>query len=291
MDTHTTNDPIIVYRLDTRKALEIPRSKVIWTDRSRIIEICARKRFLGYDYEGTGFVPTARNEDLLIGAAVHEGIDLLFQGGSLEKALAVTEKCYLEGKPWGGWLLPEQQEALTQDGLHLSKALVYAFHTIYLPQYLDQYEVVEVEEEINWLVREIDGLALVCMSRPDAILRDKRDGKLWHVSHKTTKRFDDIALQGLDVDVQRFAEGLAIKAKYGEDIEGTFYNYFIKGDRRRDDVLGVDRYITGLIRPYIQRMAGGGQPTPEMLAYQHEWNRLDQSTGQTSKKRLGKGSE
>lgn len=283
-------DMIKVYRLD-QGPIELPRSKIVWTDRSRIAEICHRKRYLGYNYRGTGYVTNSRNEDLLIGASVHEGIDLLFQGGSLEKALTVTAKCYLDGKPWGHWLLPEQTEALTQDGLHLSQALVYAFHTCYLPQYLEQYEVVEVEEEINWLVKEIGDLYLVCMSRPDAILRDKSTGRLWHVSHKTTKRFDDITLQGLDVDIQRFAEGLAIKAKYGDDIEGTLYNYFIKGDRRRDEITGTDRYTTGLIRPYIQRMSADGKITPEMLAFQWEWNRLDTSTGQTSKKRLGKGWE
>lgn len=271
--------------------INVPRHLVIFTDRSRIVEECPRKRYYQYEYGGTGYVSAARNEDLLIGAAVHEGVDLLFQGGSLDKALIVASDCYLEGKPWGSWLLPEQAEVATADGLHLVKALVYAFYTTYLTQYLEQYEVVEVEEEINWLVRKLEERYLVCMSRPDAILRDKETGKLWHVSHKTAKRFDDISVQKLDVDVQRFAEGYAIWAKYGEPPEGTLYNYFIKGDRRKDEVTNMDRYVTGLIRPYIQRMADGGPLTPERLSYQWEWQHRDPTTGIVSKKRLGKGWE
>jgi hypothetical protein len=284
-----SEDLIKVYRVGDEPLL-LPRSEIIWTDGSRMREMCPRKRYYTYHYGGTGYIPTARNEDLLIGAAVHEGVDLLMQGGSINKSLDVAKFCYLEGKPWGDWLLPEQKEILTQDGLHLVQALVYAFFVCYLDQYKDQYEVLEVEEEINWLVRRVGNLSLVCMSRPDAILRHRESGRLWHVSHKTSKRFDESVLRGLDVDVQRFAEGYAIWAKYGESIEGTLYNYFIKGDRRRDETTGMDRYTTGLIRPYIFRQSGGDL-TPEMVRFPYEWDELNIKTGKVSKSRPPKGWE
>lgn len=282
-------DTIKVYRVGD-EPIEVPRDLIIWTDRSRMVEVCPRKRYYTYHYGGTGLIPTARNEDLLIGASVHEGVDLLLQGGSLMKSLDVAQQCYMEGKPWGDWLLPEQKEILTQDGLHLVTALVYAFHTCYLDRYKDEYEVLEVEEEINWLVRMIGKRHLVCMSRPDAILRDKKTGRLWHVSHKTSKRFDESTLAGLDVDIQRFAEGYAILAKYGEPIEGTFYNYFIKGDRRRDEATGMDRYTTGLIRPYVNFMTPG-EVTPQMIRFAYEWDELNPKTGKVSKSRPPKGWE
>ena len=284
-------DLIKVYRLG-EDPIEIPRSGIIWTDRSRMACPCPRKRYLESEYAGTGYISVARNEDLTIGGAVHEGIDLLLQGGSLDKALTVAEENYLGAHPWGDWLLPEQKEILTGDGLHIVKALVYAFHSCYLPQYLEQYEVIDVEEEINWLLHYDDTVKryIVCMSRPDAVLRDRKTGKIWHVSHKTAKKFDDIVLARLDVDLQRFAEGLAVEAKYGEPIEGTLYNYLIKGDRRKDEATGCDRYTTGLIRPYIFRQSGGDL-TPEMISFGWEWNHLDITTGQVSKKRLGKGWE
>lgn len=283
-------DDLIKVYVPGEDPIEIPRSRIVWTDRSRMEELCPRKRYLGYHQGGTGLVPTARNEDLLIGAAVHEGVDLLLQGGSLMKSLAVAQFCYYEGKPWGDWLLPEQKEILTNDGVHLVQALVYAFHNCYLDRYLDEYEVIEVEEEINWLVRKMGDMYLVCMSRPDAILREYKSGRLWHVSHKTTKRFDESVLARLDVDIQRFAEGYAIWAKYGEEIEGTFYNYFIKGDRRRDEATGMDRYVTGLIRPYVFRQSGG-ELTPEMVRFQYEWEDLNPTTGKVSKNRPPKGWE
>jgi hypothetical protein len=284
------DDIIKVYRLG-EEPIEVPRSRIVWTDRSRMAEPCPRKRYLVYNYGGVGYVPTARNEDLLIGAAVHEGVDLLLQGGSINKSLDVAKFCYLEGKPWGDWLLPEQKEILTKDGLHLVQALVYAFYVCYLDRYKDEYEVIEVEEEINWLVRMLpNGNYLVCMSRPDAILRDYKTGRLWHVSHKTTKRFTDITLSQLDVDIQRFAEGYAILAKFGENIEGTLYNYFIKGDRKRDESTGMDRYTTGLIRPYVYRQAGGVL-TPEMVRVPYEWDELNPKTGKTTKSRPKTGWE
>ena len=269
--------------------IEVPRSRIIWTDRSRMDEQCPRERYLKYNYNGTGLISSARKEALLIGGSVHEGIDLLFQGGILEKALTVAEDHYLEGRPWGDWLLPEQKEILTGDGLHLVKALVYAFYTCCLPHYREQYETVGVEEEINWLVRKIGPIHLVCMSRPDAILRHRESGRLWHVSHKTAKRFDEITLSKLDVDVQRFAEGLAVWAKYGSPVEGTLYNYLIKGDRRRDDLTNLDRYTTGLIRPYVFRQGPGGVLTPEMIRFPYEWDELDIKSGKVTKNRPKKG--
>jgi hypothetical protein len=284
-------DLIQVYRLG-EAPIVVPRSQIVWTDRSRMACPCPRKRFLESEYAGTGYITTARNEDLTIGGAVHEGVDLLLQGGSLDKALTVAEECYVGAHPWGDWLLPEQKEVLNGDGLHLVKALIYAFHSCYLQRYLEQYEVLDVEEEINWLLhhdKRVDRY-YVFMSRPDAVLRDRKTGRIWHVSHKTAKKFDDVVMARLEVDLQRFAEGLAVEAKYGEPIEGTYYNYFIKGDRRRDEATGCDRYTTGLIRPYIFRQSGGDL-TPEMVSFAWEWNHLEIATGKVSKKRLGKGWE
>lgn len=287
---------VLVYRLNL-PPIEILRSQIIFTDRSRIEEgACPRKRYLKYEADGIGYSPIIRNEDLLIGGATHEGLDLLIQGGSLEKALEVTEEYYNSAPPMNDYLLPEQQSIIAKDGIHLSKAFVYAFNSVYLPQLLDEYEIVEVEEEINWLVDTItydDNLShnkyIVMMSRTDGVVRHKLTDKLWNLSHKTSQNFDDIVISKLDIDPQRFSESLAVEAKYGKPVEGTLYNYFLKSGKWKDDELNISRFTSGLIRPYVNRLAQVGDLTPDLLSYSYEWNELD---GHISRKRrLGKGWE
>src|SRR5262245_18641831 len=120
-------DTITLYRLN-HPPIEVPPEKCIFTDRSRIEDgSCMRKRYLRYELDGFGYVSPGANEDLVIGGPTHEGLDLLLQGGSLEKALQVTEDYFWEKASYPDFLLPEQQEALGWDGCNLAKAFVYAF--------------------------------------------------------------------------------------------------------------------------------------------------------------------
>lgn len=284
-------DLITVYRID-RPPIEVPPERIIFTDRSRIEDgLCSRKRYLRFELGGMGYVSSAfSNEDLVIGGATHEGLDLLLQGGSLEKALIVAEDYFWEKIFYPDYLLPEQQDALGWDGCNLAKAFVYAYHSTYLPQLLELYEVLEVEEEINWEVGQTgDGKIIVMMSRPDGLLRHKQTGRLWHVSHKTAQDFQPLQVDKLQIDAQRFSESMGIWAKYGEPVEGTLYNYFLKGKRYKDKDLNIDRCSSGLIHPYMNRMGPGGDIDPEMLSFVYEWQELD---GYTLKnRRLGKGWE
>jgi hypothetical protein len=183
------------------------------------------------------------------------------------------------------------------DGLHMVKAFICGFSWIYLPQIMSEYEVVEVEEETNWLLMadydENSKGGIIVMSRPDAVLRKKDTGRLWHMSHKTLGYpFNEHQIDKLAVDIQRFAEGYAIWAKYGEAPEGTLYNYFLKGDKREDEEVSISRFSSGLIRPYMNRLSmTGGGPKPEDLAFSYEWKELDRTTMEVKKKRLGKGWE
>jgi hypothetical protein len=52
----------------------------------------------------------------------------------------------------------------------------------------------------------------------------------------------------------------------------------------------MDRYTTGLIRPYIYRQSGGDL-TPEMVRFPYEWDELNLKTGKVSKSRPPKGWE
>src|SRR5262245_26864490 len=145
---------ILLHQLG-KNPIQVPRDRIIWTDRSRMEIGCQRKRYIHCHYGGTGYVSTARNDDFALGGAVHEGIDLLLQGGTIETALEVAVQAYNEAPDWGDSILPEQKETLKGDGRHLVQALVYSFYVNYLTPLLEEYEVVAVEEEINWIMAEI----------------------------------------------------------------------------------------------------------------------------------------
>lgn len=283
-------DTITIYRIDN-PPIELDPKDIIFTDRSRIEDgLCPRKRFLRYEYGGFGYITPGSNEDLVIGGATHEGLDLLLQGGSLEKSLEVADDYFWGEINYSDYILPEQQEALGMDGSHLVKAFIYGFYSKWLPQLLDEYEVIDIEDEINWEVgRAGDGKYIVMMSRPDGVLRHKGTGKLWHVSHKTAQDFPELQLLKFKVDQQRMSECMAVWAKYGEPVEGTLYNYFLKGRRSRDKELSIDRFSSGLIHPYMLRQSTGGDIDPEMINFQYEWLELDGHIEKT--KRVPRGWE
>lgn len=287
-----SDEKILVHRLND-SPIEIDRDEIIFTDHSRIADgLCNRRRFMRYEIGGSGFVSPGKSYDLSFGSMVHEGLDLRLQGGTFEKAIHVANKYYSENDPAPNYLLPEQQEALRQDDIHLAKALLYAYERIYIPQVFERFEVLMVEQEINWLIKELDFPVnnkkyLVMMSRPDGAFRELSTGQIWHVSHKTAKEFGDIQIQKLFIDSQRFSESLALKAFFGEEVVGTYYNYFIKGRKYTDDLLGIMRYNNGLIHPWLNVRATGGEIVPELLSFSYDWKELD---GHLMKsRRLGSG--
>lgn len=283
-------DTITIHRIG-QPPIEVDPSQCIFTDRTRIEDgSCPRRRYLRYELGGFGYISPSSNEDLVIGGATHEGLDLLLQGGTLKKALDVADEYFAEHINYPDYLLPEQANALTYDGAHLVSAFIYAFNSTYLPQLLDEYEVLDVEDEVNWLVGQPDNdTYIIMMSRPDGVLRHKQTGRLWHVSHKTSQEFSTTQIEKLQIDIQRFSESMAIWAKYGEAPEGTLYNYFIKGRRYEDKDLGISRFNSGLIHPYIQRISPGGELNPEMISFCYEWQELDGHI--LRNRRLGKGWE
>lgn len=291
------DNKVTVYRLYA-DPIEVDSDDIAWVDHSRMLDgLCARRRYLRYEHDGMGIVSPGRGEDLVIGGTIHEGLDLLFQGGTIDQSMEVAMDYYNSAPPMPDYILPEQQEILKGDSLHLSLAFIYGFSYSYLPQLLEEYKVLEVEEEINWLLTEINPPIggkryVVMMSRPDGVLQHQKSSDLWHMSHKSYNGvFNDMKIVQLDVDSQRMAECLAVRAKYGRPVAGTVYNYFLKGKKYLDKSCGLERFTSGLIRPWMQRLAPGGEILPELLAFDYEWDELDPTTWQTKSRRLGKGWE
>lgn len=279
-------EKVTVYRVN-QDPIEVEKDSIIWVDRSRIDDgVCDFKRFYRYELHGQGYVSPYSNRDLDIGGSLHEGLDLLLQGGELYKAMEVAVAHYYDrpSDPMG--LMLEQKERLMLDDAHMVQGFLFAFYNTYLPEILETYKIIAIEEEINWLLGELvepiyDHTTkslrdkIVVMSRPDGVWEHINSGNYWHSSHKSAGQFNDISNQKLEVDEQRFLESMAIWAKYGKPPEGSLYNYFIKGRKEWDKTYGIERYTTGIIRPYLNRKMALGEIMPEMLSYVGKWSELE----------------
>lgn len=275
------SDLLTVYQLDG-DVVCLPRASCHLVSRSQILlgQTCQAKREFSYHWGGRGVETTFANDDLALGTAVHAGLESLLKSlllgevssGGVVEAAEIARQSMIKaceqglevqsGSPFA--LLPETAALLAEEQANLAYALVWTFGQRQLPAVLDKFNAVEIEPEICWLlgfsssgIETVGDLAnypeekaIVMMSRPDAILRNRMSGQLWTASWKTAKRLDATAIERLEYDVQTWTEGLAVQAKYGEASSGAFYSYFLKGDRPFDAKIGAKRYVSPLVRPY-----------------------------------------
>lgn len=287
------------------QALELPRSQCLFIDRSRINlrQACPYKRWLQYHAgpEGRGLVPARQNEDLLLGSAVHAGLEHMLQlEGEVERASEIAYNHFVREARKGieirGLLaeaLPEVAEELIEEQAWLAYGLVWGFGKRKLQGLLEEYEVVAVEPEINWgldqaclgnpLTANQDSFkVVVMMSRPDAILRHRTLDRLWTVSWKTLKEFRADTLEKLRCDTQTLTEGMATYHRFGEEPAGTYYGHFVKSKKEVDKESGFKRYKSPLVRPYYKEV---GMGTVGADSFRGAWDWFD---GEKTR-RLGTG--
>jgi PD-(D/E)XK nuclease superfamily protein len=292
-----TPEIITIYKLDG-SSFERPKDECIFTQRSAIVSgKCPRKRYLSYHSgpERKGVQGNLTPDHFELGSAVHFGLETLF-GEDLDPGHAGIqawdyfmdqENLLLAEDPWIEQVAPEMAEEIKLEQAYLARGLVECFERKYLSDFLSQYEIISLEEEINWEVGTApDGRTIVMMSRLDGVCRGREDKKLYVISHKTTKKIWDDLSEKLSIDPQQFTEGLALQAKYGEPPGGTIYLYFIKGERKKDQ-FGYKKYETSLVRPWYYTASGKDNPRPEQFAWVGKWSGKNGSKGSS----LGQGWE
>lgn len=318
------SEMITVHRIGA-EPVELERSQVHLTERTRWLSglACQQKRFYGYHWGGIGISSARPSEDLLLGRAVHKGLEEMLRdvaildqpeyGGGFKDYVeacaqsarqemidAAAEGIAIQDNESYGEESPELAQLLIEEQANLAYALVWAFGRKRLAGLLERYEVVAVEPEINWLVGTVPANTwdsritnagrlhathIVMMSRPDAVLRSREDGKLRTVSWKTAQRFQMSTLEELEIHSQTMTEGLAVEAMYGEPSVGTFFGYFIKSAKSFDASIGMKRYQSGLIRPYMA-YGGIGELGPANFKVTGEWPDPDDPS---RNKRISKG--
>jgi hypothetical protein len=278
------SEKIILYRIGA-DPIEVDPERCVFLDRSNAEKLCLRDRYYTTEYGGFGYVSSGHSIHLTTGGGIHEFLDARTQGVPFETSLLIAGDYLDENLSFPDFYVEEQIQALTNDATHIVTAFAYVFEHLVLERMLNEFVIVNAEEEINWVLDERDGRYLVVMSRPDTTFRHRTTGKLWHGSYKTAQTFPEIMNVKLKTDIQRWMESYAIWAKYGEAPEGTLYTYFLKGEQYWDKDLNIKRFGSGLIHPYQQKKTIGGDIQPESFSPRYGWYDLD--GGQMRKRQLG----
>ena len=256
----------------------------VFTDRSRVEQFqrCARSRWLGYHEAGMGITSTRKSLPLAVGGAVHEGLAVLLrmcQGGWEQYGMDVIENAAVTAaladfaafdagrleldagetatqdlstldEPAREKIRSDIDEYLYHEQRSLVEAMVRAYSRRRLRPLLEQYEVLEVEREGQWLLFAGAGDypdELWFMSRPDALLRDRQSNDLYIQSFKTGASWDLRKGKDAEHDAQGLSEGVEIEKRLGE-----WWHLLHSGAetwRTRKDNMAVMKYLESCAAP------------------------------------------
>lgn len=186
---------------------------------------CPRKHYNTYLKDGTGYTTKGTNPDFAIGLACHKGLEEVLRENGIEVAVreGLAElKAQLVGEPLN------EMEVFHRDEMGaLVEALLRGWFRTRWPSFKEQYEVLEIEKERRTLLAPNVNL----MSREDALLRNREDGRLVLLNWKTTSSISDWDKKW-KADVQAWTEALAVEAGVGETVAGCLFEGLYKGVRK-----------------------------------------------------------
>lgn len=211
-------------------------STVIYlTDRSRIVtrEECERKRFLNYDWsiDGApmGIQRKASSLPLLNGIEIHEAHARVLAGQDIEAVVGVMRERYIAQVKERGVYGHEDLDGLVTEQLALLEALLRLFVKEWLPRILDEYDVVTIEKQMDWVLAP----GLVQKLRFDTVLRRKADGQLVILDYKSMSYVSDAWGKKLERATQTALYVLAAQELFGEPVEIAYLG-MMKGAYRKD---------------------------------------------------------
>ena len=237
---------------------------MILTDRSRYergTKTCQRARYWEYEYQGTGIQSKSESLPLATGIHVHEalarmlmhllGYDEIPERWSVRALMKeITEKYREECKErdFQEEDTSEQRQYVIGEQACLIEGLAWAFYRCVLPWLHQEFEVVAVEEEIEYPAgctcsvgsgvgsfsdhdaQKCEGVGI--MIRPDMILRRRSDGQLVVGDFKTSAYPGEI--KDGDHLVQMVLAGIGAEKAQGEPVTAHYLFGLYKGKREAD---------------------------------------------------------
>lgn len=194
---------------------------------------CRRLRLLGNDLDGTGYRPRAGSVPLLSGDAFHRGFSRLIAGQDIESTLALVLGDY------GKELLEAGVRSLDDDEVRFTieeqqtmlEGMMRGWVDYRLPRILDEYDVVEIEQQWLWKLGE----GIYVPMRQDAILRRKDDGMLYILDYKGIPYgdSDDWQLKHENSD-QTVLYITALEERTQEPVGGMIYEGLVRGQWKKE---------------------------------------------------------
>lgn len=229
----------------------------IWLiDRSRVEtrQACPRKRFLQYDYAGTGLEPEEPSLPLLSGVAFHLALSRVLEGEPLEGVLHDILSTYRAEIAQKGLAGLDVTPDLVAQQSALLEGIVRLWTAVRLPRILDDYDVVSVEKA--WLWRLAPDIAQ--SFRFDALVRRKADGLYFIKDWKSVKHPSDVWFEKFEHNLQTTLYLQALKERIGDltgdphaQVGGILYEGIVKGTFRKDTAKSSPFYGQRIVQsPY-----------------------------------------
>jgi len=252
-----------------------------YADRSRVLTYqgCPRKRYFEYEVPTGGEINGVRlsrlDMNLLLGGCFHRGAEQLLESARLgaglpqidvELAVDVALAEFWPKVKSQGLMLEADEDAsyVAHEQAALLEALIRAYAIYVLPQVLDRFQVVEVEqEEIGRF--EAPGFTLKFGARLDALLMEKDTLNLYVLSLKTAKEWGKKDDETARHDMQGLSESRVVEQKLGrwhkfmgaqaEVLTSTVPKWF--QDRYS---VGAPPIVSGVIMQYALKGRRGAEP-------------------------------
>lgn len=199
---------------------------------------CDYKGFLTFLFEGHGLSPEKQSLELLIGTVFHRGRQHLlehcrthhpdgkFDDQCIDEAVEVARELWVEELGKKSLWLHSGEEARLSDIIAeqecLFEGLIRAWAIRRLPQILEEYDILEVEQEE---VFENFSPLVTWLGKADALYKRKSDGAIIVDSAKTASTYPEVTERNILHDMQGISEWVAVEdrlKRWWEDCQRYF---------------------------------------------------------------------
>jgi hypothetical protein len=248
---------------------------------------CPRAAWLEFYYGGKGIVPKKLDLYQATGSLTHAILQTVMTHAKIKGVVPDPES--MNG--YCASAIKDYREAVLKSGFNefsgeielemqrqaaLAEGLARAWTLMRLPQILEDYEIIAVEEE-----HEIPfGPGQVLMSRLDGVLRRKMDGELLAgPEFKTTGWISDQYVESFRYSTQTLSHCLDVKEKYGVEPAGVVMEFLYKGVKKKGED-GSYTYYSPLVRAYKMddEFGGSAYGFDSSLGRKKDWKAFDTFT-------------
>lgn len=205
-------------------------SRLILFDRSRSTTdwTCPRKRYINYELDGHGIVPSRMALELQTGILLHDSLAAVAQqhvaSGNVDID-AIAHKAAAELYAYLTFDVKLEEDKLyAREQAALIEGMLRGFYKHCWPRLNSQYpKILAIEQEMSY---EYEGLLFMC--KPDLVAVDT-NGEIAYIEYKSTSSKKDEWTAQWDTAVQLHATTRAIEASLGEAIGHIVVQGLYKG--------------------------------------------------------------